>query len=99
MPTPLLRGLEVVGIHYRPDEVKARINAFPQGSAIEATLRAEPTNPHDPHAVAVDIDGIHIGYIPKTVSAMVALALGQHLHVVAEFPGRGKVALTVDIKD
>lgn len=30
------------------------------------TLRLEPTNPHDPLAIAIYKDEAHIGYVPRT---------------------------------
>jgi hypothetical protein len=33
---------------------------------VTATLRAEPDNPHDRHAIAVFIDSRKVGYIPKS---------------------------------
>lgn len=31
-------------------------------------LEREPTNPHDPYAVKIMADGMHIGYIPKDLA-------------------------------
>jgi hypothetical protein len=35
-------------------------------------LRPEPSNPHDPHAVAVDLpDGTPLGYVPREYASRV----------------------------
>jgi len=41
-----------------------------------ATLVPEPSNPHDPNAVAVVIDGHHVGYIPRELAAGVLQMTG-----------------------
>jgi hypothetical protein len=32
---------------------------------LTAKLRPEPTNVHDPNAVAVDVQGVHVAYLPR----------------------------------
>ncbi len=44
-------------------------NGFETPFHCEAVLRPEPTNPHDSSAVAVDIGGNHVGFIPRDYSA------------------------------
>ena len=53
----------VVGTSFRP-EAAATVSV-----GASALLRREPDNPHDPTAVAVDIDGNHVGYLPRALSA------------------------------
>ena len=53
-----------------------------QGTAL--SLRREPSNPHDPHAVAVHgPDGKRLGYIPREANAPVATLLGRGARVEA----------------
>lgn len=35
-------------------------------------LEREPANPHDPYAIKVMADGMHIGYIPKDLARVVS---------------------------
>jgi hypothetical protein len=52
----------VAGAFHRPDALASDLAA--PGSAL--ALRPEPTNPHDPSAIAVDLaDGIPLGYVPR----------------------------------
>jgi hypothetical protein len=67
---PLLRGLEVVGLFYRPPEAKAHALAL-VGDTHEGALEIEPTNQFDPFAVKVLLKGVHVGYLPKTVSGSI----------------------------
>lgn len=34
-------------------------------TTVIATLEPEPTNPHDPNAIKVLVDGRHVGYVPR----------------------------------
>src|SRR5690606_12065765 len=62
-------GFEVVGESHRQDALSA-ICGGPCEEGHElyctATLRPEPTNPHDRNAVAVDIDGRHVAYLSRS---------------------------------
>jgi hypothetical protein len=53
----------VVGTSFRPEAAASVSVGAP------ALLRREPENPHDAAAVAVDIDGTHVGYLPRALSA------------------------------
>lgn len=59
------RVLEVRGLFFR----QSQIAAFASDRSKTFSLRAEPTNEHDPFAVAVDVDDIHAGYLPREVVA------------------------------
>jgi hypothetical protein len=55
----------VAGAVHRPEALAS--DAAKPGSAL--TLRAEPDNPHDPHAVAVLLTtGEPVGYVPRDVA-------------------------------
>lgn len=41
---------------------------YKEGPIHKAALVREPNNPHDPNAVMVQVDGKHIGYVPKEAS-------------------------------
>lgn len=41
------------------------------------TLRREPDNPHDPHAVRVDWHGQQLGYLPRAENGAVAAEMDQ----------------------
>lgn len=58
------RVLVVRGIFYR----KEAAAAFVLDRSLQVTLRADPENEHDPFAVAVDIDGVHVGFLAREVA-------------------------------
>lgn len=53
----------VVGTSFRDQAARA------VRSGATAQLRREPDNPHDNQAIAVDVDGHHVGYLPRALSA------------------------------
>ena len=68
------RGLHVAGVagtHFREAAVAAAELA--PGDPLE--LRREPDNPHDPHAIAVDGGGQHLGFVPRELAEEIAPAL------------------------
>ena len=68
----------VAGAVHRPGALASE-SATP-GRAL--TLRPEPDNPHDPHAIAVDLEtGDPVGYVPRDLTALVA---GWHALVLRE---------------
>ncbi|MDA0179484.1 HIRAN domain-containing protein [Solirubrobacter phytolaccae] len=57
-----LKVTHVAGAFHRPEALASDLAA--PGCAL--TLRAEPENPHDPSALAVDLaDGTPLGYVPR----------------------------------
>ena len=60
---------DVVGESFQRDHLTALIrahNAFESGEIYStAVLELEPTNPFDPNAVKVVVEGTQVGYIPK----------------------------------
>jgi thymidylate kinase len=58
------RVLPVRGVYFRKEAVWSVENV----RSLELTLRPEPDNPYDPFAVAVDIDGTPVGFLPKEVA-------------------------------
>jgi hypothetical protein len=60
---------DVVGESFQRDHLTALIrahNAFESGEFYStAVLELEPTNPFDPNAVKVVVEGTQVGYIPK----------------------------------
>lgn len=56
----------IAGINYRGDLTNAL-------GTNEAVLIPEPTNPHDPNAIRIELtDGTHVGYIPADQTAEAA---------------------------
>ena len=63
-------------------------------------LRAEPLNPHDPHAVAVHHgDGTMLGYIPRAANTPVARLLALGARVEAEIVGHLWIRRASEIPD
>ena len=57
-----LKVTHVAGALHRPDALASDLAA--PGAPL--ALRAEPDNPHDPSAIAVDLrDGTPVGYVPR----------------------------------
>jgi len=64
---------DVVGESFQRDHLVQLIkkhNLVDSGELYStATLKLEPTNDFDPTAVMVLVDDLHVGYIPKSISA------------------------------
>jgi hypothetical protein len=61
-------------------------------------LRAEPENPHDANAVAVErSDGLMLGYVPRKANEPIARLLAEGAEVEAEVVGRLDVRRESDI--
>jgi hypothetical protein len=75
LPTRLIRSalesavLEVVGESYRQDALNSisggRTEYGPLRVDQVACLVPDPTNPYDPNAVAVMVEGLHVGYLSR----------------------------------
>ena len=80
-------------------------------SASTVHLEDEPDNPHDPNAIKVVVDGVHIGYVPAKKSNKVRQILekspaiicniygGPSKTVHEDYNGRGKEVYTVEKAD
>lgn len=69
--SPRTQQLEVAGEWYRAENLRAlfarHANISESGTEIRlpAVLVPDPANPHDAHAVAVFVDGLHVGYMER----------------------------------
>lgn len=63
----------IVGMNFRNSE--GRVQALQPGHPVR--LVREPNNPHDANAVAVYVDGAHVGYIPKKSNVALAAFIDQ----------------------
>jgi hypothetical protein len=67
--------IEVAGESYHLQELAQIFSAAgrPLGGVImrNAVLVAEPTNRYDPSAVAIYIDGLHVGYVPRELAPQI----------------------------
>jgi hypothetical protein len=68
-----MKTFSIVGMNYIKTE--AIVAALQPGHAV--TLVREPTNPFDPNAVAVWVDGQRVGYLPKKQNAALAAFIDQ----------------------
>ena len=75
--------IEVAGESYRRDSIAQVFcsGGRPLGGTIMRTafLVAEPTNPYDPFAVMVYVDGQHVGYIPADEAPRVQAVVNAHV--------------------
>jgi len=69
--SPRTKQLEVAGEWYRASNLRAlfakhaHISDTGTELRLDATLVPDPTNPHDSNAVAVFVDGLHVGYMER----------------------------------
>jgi len=77
--------IEVVGLEHRQDAVRALVGKRPRDEterekSVRVRLVREPSNQHDPNAIAVHTDKHgHVGYIPRTNTADLGPAFDQLL--------------------
>lgn len=62
------------GLRHRHPEALERVKQLQPGARL--ALRPETNNPFDPRAVAVDLDGVHLGYAPRYLARDIR-SLGQ----------------------
>lgn len=67
--------IPVVGLPYHQAAVRDTVKAVPSGGEMDAVLLPEPSNPHDPNAVAVYTSGGKVGYLPSDVARVLQPAL------------------------
>lgn len=66
----------IAGINYRGNLTKAL-------GTNEAVLIPEPTNPHDPNAIRIELaDGTHVGYIPANQTAEAAQLIKAQAYTI-----------------
>lgn len=70
---PFFREVAIKGQHFLPPEGKAAASQIQPGDQL--TLEAEPTNQHDPYAVAAMFGSQRVGYLQKEVSSAAAWLL------------------------
>jgi hypothetical protein len=73
--------IETKGASYRQDVLEAI--SGPKGETgkrmlVGLTLRCEPDNAHDPHAVRIEIMGQHIGYVSRRDAALLGPRLSAN---------------------
>lgn len=56
--------VQVAGESFHEDAIRAAESSSP-GSPLAAVIVPEPDNAHDPNAVAVYVNGQHVGYLPR----------------------------------
>lgn len=90
-------NFQLVGASFRPAEAKAVLKELEIGDEVD--LRAEPTNPYDAFAVAVDYEGEHIGYVPRGQNFELSEVLNGGAQLTATltaFPGTLKPTFEVE---
>ncbi len=64
----------IAGVKFRKG-ARELIDGLEDGTAL--SLEREPTNEYDPYAVKVICGGLHIGYVPRDLAAMVGNLIAQ----------------------
>ena len=73
--SPRTKQLEVAGEWYRAADLRklftrhAKVSESGTEIRLDAVLVPDPTNPYDEHAVAVFVDGLHVGYMERPDAA------------------------------
>lgn len=84
--SPRTQQLEVAGEWYRAQNLRtlftrhAKVSDNGTEIRLPAVLVPDPTNPHDKNAVAVFVDGLHVGYMERAHAS-------THHPVIAKLPG------------
>lgn len=86
--TRVLEGTEllpIAGTSYRQETLWELREST--GNEIVATLIPEPSNPHDHNAIGVQVNGAHVGYLPREIAEWCLPGLyrlmAQHLDWIA----------------
>lgn len=106
------RPIPVAGTWWRQDVLLERCDAhraerqpttgWPALYLLDGTLEPEPSNEADPNAIAVLLDGRHIGYVPAALCEDIHGALAPHAPWIAavelalHVPENGVVTATFD---
>jgi HIRAN domain len=69
----MTKSYSIVGMEFR--KAVEIVAALQPGAPV--TLVREPTNQYDPNAIAVWVEGKHVGYIPKKQNAVLAQFMDQ----------------------
>lgn len=70
--------INVAGVTFR----KANVKEFLDGRKRDIKFVKEPDNKYDPNAIMIMGDGLHIGYVPKTINQQVAMLMDMYEHKV-----------------
>lgn len=90
--SPRTQQLEVAGEWYRADNLRTLFSRHSKVSdsgaemRLPAVLVPDAKNPHDPNAVAVFVDGLHVGYMERPDAA-------KYHQYIADLPG-GELVVT-----
>jgi hypothetical protein len=74
--------VQVAGESFHQDAIHAVEERSPPGSPLVAVLVPDPGNAHDSNAVAVYVNGEHVGFLPRDMARRVqpAIAAFSHTH-------------------
>lgn len=78
--------INVAGVIFRPRDVKDLIRSDVDIGTM-LTLEREPDNKHDPNAIKLLFNDVHIGYVPRDVAEDVAELLDEGAEATCEVIG------------
>lgn len=87
--------IEVVGESFRAEAIRQAVADMTPGMPCVAELVPEPQNPHDPNAVAVCLQGVHAGYLPRQNAAV----LSPGIVALSRRHGGAPVACPADVPE
>jgi tetratricopeptide (TPR) repeat protein len=72
--------VQVAGESFHQDAIHAVEEHSSPGSPLVADLRPDPGNPHDSNAVAVYVNGEHVGFLPRDMAPRMQPAIAAFSH-------------------
>lgn len=78
---PVIRDARIMGVSFRDTAAQNRYQQLVQGEQL--AIEPEPANEFDPYAVKIlTQDGVHLGYVPKEISAVLHVLTDVHAKLV-----------------
>jgi hypothetical protein len=105
MPGPV--AVDVAGVNHHLEALGLVKRKGASGSPLVAVLMPEPNNRHDPNAVAVFLEGIHVGFLHAPVAERVQAAIIEYQTrtgrlvaapgTIVDHPNRPTVTVSLDL--
>lgn len=88
---------KIAGVHFRGKEISQIVRDLEKSTSL--TLEKEFGNEHDPNAVRIMLNSVHLGYVPKDFSQEVAEELSRGVVEVTSLGGSKIEIKTPNEKD
>ncbi|RJR32315.1 MAG: hypothetical protein C4576_30645 [Desulfobacteraceae bacterium] len=100
-----IKGVQVGDAQRNIKELMRKRKSVPKEERKQPSLVREPTNPFDPNAIKVEIDGLYLGYIPRKTASNLAPRIDDGMQYsvssswVNRSPGHEVVGMTLEISE